>query len=47
MAEMDEVPVGHAAIDGRILAHRRDDDAVGEARPPTSSGVNSADMGRA
>ena len=30
MAEMDQVPVGHAAIDGRVLAHRRDDDAVGQ-----------------
>ena len=30
MAEMDEVPVGHAAVDGRVLAHRRDDDAVGQ-----------------
>jgi hypothetical protein len=30
MAEMDEVPVGHAAIDGRVLAHRRDNDPVGQ-----------------
>ena len=32
MAEMDHMPVGHAAVFGRILAHRRDDDAVGEAQ---------------
>ena len=31
MAEMDQVPVGHAAVLRRILAHRRDDDAVGES----------------
>ncbi len=30
MAEVDEVPVGHATVDGRVLAHRRDDDAVGQ-----------------
>ena len=30
MAEMDEVPVGHAAIDRGVSAHRRDDDAVGQ-----------------
>ena len=28
LAEVDDVPVGHAAVLGRILAHRRDDDAV-------------------
>jgi hypothetical protein len=26
--EVDDVPIGHAAIDGRVLAHRRDDNAV-------------------
>jgi hypothetical protein len=25
---MDDVPIGHTAILGRILAHRRDDDPV-------------------
>src|SRR3979411_3314336 len=30
MAEVNEVPIGHAPIDGRVLAHRRDDDAVGQ-----------------
>jgi hypothetical protein len=30
MAEVNEVPVGHAPVDGRVLAHRRDDDAVGQ-----------------
>ena len=29
-AEMDEVPVVGEAVDGGILAHRRDDDPVGE-----------------
>jgi hypothetical protein len=28
--EVDAVPVGHASIDSRVLAHRRDDDAVGQ-----------------
>jgi hypothetical protein len=28
MAEVDQMPVGHAAIDGRILTHRRNDDAI-------------------
>ena len=28
VAEMHQVPVGHAAVVGRVLAHRRDDDAV-------------------
>src|SRR5690349_17185622 len=27
---MDHMPIGHASIDRRILAHRRDDDAVGK-----------------
>src|SRR5690606_10768005 len=30
MAEVDQVPIGGAAVEGRILAHRRDDDPVGE-----------------
>src|SRR4029077_10495646 len=30
MAEMDEVPVGHASVDSRVLAHWRDDDTVGQ-----------------
>jgi len=30
MTQVDHVPVGHAAIDRRILAHRRDHDAIGE-----------------
>ena len=30
MAEVDEMPVVHAAVVGRVLAHRRDDDAVGQ-----------------
>ena len=29
-AEMDEVPVVGVAVDGAVLAHGRDDDAVGE-----------------
>ena len=29
-AEVDEVPVVGEAVDARVLAHRRDDDAVGE-----------------
>jgi hypothetical protein len=28
---MDQVPVGGRAFVGRVLAHRRDDDAIGEA----------------
>ena len=28
MTEVDDVPIGHAAIDGRVLTHRRDDNAV-------------------
>ena len=31
MPEVNDVPVGHAAVLSGILAHRRDDDAVGEA----------------
>jgi hypothetical protein len=27
---MNHMPIGHAAIDRGILAHRRDDDAVGQ-----------------
>ena len=30
LAQMDEVPVGGLAVFGRVLAHRRDDDAVGQ-----------------
>src|SRR3974390_469069 len=30
MTEMNDVPVGHAAIDSRVLAHRRYDNAVGQ-----------------
>ena len=30
MAEVNEVPVAHAPVDGRVLAHRRDDDAIGQ-----------------
>ena len=30
VAEMNHVPIGHAPVVGRILAHRRDHDAVGE-----------------
>jgi hypothetical protein len=30
MTEVDEVPVRHAAVDGGVLAHRRNDDAVRE-----------------
>ena len=33
LAEMHPVPVVHRAVFGRILAHRRDDDAVGEPEP--------------
>ncbi len=33
LAQMNLVPVGHRAVFGGILAHRRDDDAVGEAEP--------------
>ncbi len=33
-AEVDEVPVLHHAIDGRVLAHRRDGDAVLEGHAP-------------
>ena len=28
MPQMNEMPVGHTAIDGRILAHRGNDDAI-------------------
>src|SRR6516164_7930467 len=28
MTEVNDVPIGHAAIDGRVLAHWRDDNAV-------------------
>jgi len=28
VAEVDQVPVAGAAVDSRVLAHRRDDDAV-------------------
>ena len=30
MTQVNDVPVGHAAIDGRVLAHRRDDNTVGQ-----------------
>ena len=30
---MDQVPVGRAAIDGRVLAHRRDHDPVDQLQP--------------
>ena len=30
MTEVNDVPVGHAAIDGRVLAHRRDDNTIGQ-----------------
>ena len=33
MSEMDQVPVARRPFAGRVLAHRRDDDAVGEAKP--------------
>ena len=33
LPEMHLVPVGHLAVLGRILAHRSDDDAVGEPQP--------------
>src|SRR5260370_36779232 len=32
MAEMDEVPVSHAAVGGRVLAHRRNDHTVGQLK---------------
>jgi hypothetical protein len=30
LTQMDQVPVGHASILGRVLAHGRDHDATGE-----------------
>jgi hypothetical protein len=43
--EMDKVPVGHAAIDRRVLAHRRDHDAVDEVEPAdTERGEQSAHL---
>ena len=30
LTPVDDVPVGGAAIDGRVLAHRRHDDPIGE-----------------
>jgi len=30
LSEMDQMPVRHAAVDGRVLAHGRDHDTVGE-----------------
>jgi hypothetical protein len=36
MAEMDQVPVRHAPIDGRVLAHRGDHDAVHQFQPADS-----------
>ncbi|WP_280951642.1 hypothetical protein [Salinicola lusitanus] len=31
MSKMDRMPVGHAAFGvGEVLAHRRDDDAIGQ-----------------
>ena len=37
-AEVDEVPVVDGAVDGRVLAHRRDDDAVGEGEVAHAEG---------
>ncbi len=37
-AEMHEMPVAHGAIRGRVLAHRRDDDAVGNGQPAQTNG---------
>ena len=30
MTEMNEMPIGHAAVDGRVLAHRSDHDPIGK-----------------
>ena len=43
-AEMGEMPVGGGAVIGAVLAHRRDDDAVGNSTGPSLMGVNRADM---
>ena len=32
LPEMDVVPLGHPALDGGVLAHRRDDDAIGQVQ---------------
>ena len=34
LAPMDEMPVSRATVDGRVLAHRRHDDAVGKRQLP-------------
>lgn len=33
MAEMHEVPIRHAAVLGAELAHRRDDNPIGQCKP--------------
>ena len=38
LAEVDEVPVGRDAVDGLVLGHRRDDDAVLELQSPELEG---------
>ena len=42
LAPVHGVPVGGAAVDGRVLAHGRYDDAVGEGEFPELEGENRA-----
>ena len=39
VAEVDQVPVARRAVDGRVLAHRRDDDPVGKRQAAESQRV--------
>jgi hypothetical protein len=36
---MDQVPVGHTAIDSRVLAHRRDNDSVRQSKSAHAEGL--------
>ena len=45
LAEMDQVPVGHPSVLGGVLAHRRDDDAIGKLQ--CADGERFKEFGRA
>ena len=38
LAEVDHMPIGHRALFGRILAHGRNDDAIGEFKHADAEG---------
>ena len=42
-AEMGHMPIARAAIVGAVLAHRRDDNAIGELKPGKPDGRNNVD----